>query len=136
MLKDLMTPLERAKAMGAKVILPEDNTADLGIGGWSIDNAASLTECKKEVGHLTKIMGNVDPGVVMYNGTPLDVKLKTLQCIKDGFDSPKGYVVMSGCSLPVDTPLENISAMMDIVREVGYPVTLDKIENLMEKYKS
>ena len=42
---------------------------------------------------------------------------------------------MSGCSLPVETPLENIQAMMDTVREVGYPVELSKVEDLMEDCK-
>lgn len=110
--------------------------ADLGVAGWSIDNVASLTECKKTVGHLTKIMGNVDPGGVMYGGTPNDVRLRTLECIRDGYDSPKGYVVMSGCSLPVETPFENIDAMMDVVREVGYPVLPDRVEELIAKYSA
>ena len=110
------------------------DVADLGVAGWSIDNVASIAECKKTVGHLTKIMGNVDPGGVMYSGTPNDVRIKTLECIRDGYDSPKGYAVMSGCSLPVETPFENIDAMMDVVREVGYPVDPDKVEELLAKY--
>ncbi|MEG0898111.1 MAG: uroporphyrinogen decarboxylase family protein [Oscillospiraceae bacterium] len=111
------------------------DVADIGVAGWSIDNVASIIDCKKAVGNMTKIMGNVDPGGIMYGGTPNEVKIKTLECIRDGYDSPKGYVVMSGCSLPVETPFENIDAMMDVVREVGYPVRLEKIEELMAKYK-
>lgn len=105
--------------------------ADLGIAGMSIDNVASLTDCKNTIGAKTKILGNVDPAGVMYAGTPLDVRLKTLECIREGYDSPKGYVVMSGCSLPVETPLENIQAMMDTVRDVGYPVLPDRLEALI-----
>lgn len=41
---------------------------------------------------------------------------------------------MSGCSLPIDTPIENIEAMMDIVREVGYPVDPDKVIYLINYY--
>lgn len=105
--------------------------ADMGIAGLSIDNVASLADCKREVGDKTKILGNVDPGGVLYAGTPLDVRLKTLEGILDTYDSPKGYVVMSGCSLPVETPLENIQAMLDTVREVGYPVQTDRVEAMM-----
>ena len=83
-------------------------------------------------GDKVKILGNVDPGRVMYSGTPLDVREKTLQCILDGYDNPKGYVVMSGCSLPVDTPFENIQMMMDTVREVGYPVNPDRVKDMLE----
>ena len=109
-----------------------EDVADLGIAGLSIDNVASLAECKKAVGHKVKILGNVDPAVVMFSGTPLDVRYNTLRCIRDGYDSPKGYMVMSGCSLPVDTPRENIQAMMDTVREVGYPVCPERVAELIE----
>lgn len=111
-----------------------DDVADIGIGGISIDNVASLKDCKLAIGHKTKILGNVDPGGVMYSGTPKDVCIKTLECILDSYDSPKGYVVMSGCSLPVETPFENIEAMMDVVREVGYPVNPERVIELLERY--
>jgi uroporphyrinogen decarboxylase len=109
------------------------DVADLGVAGWSIDNVASLTECKETVGHQTKILGNVDPGPIMYAGTPLDVRIGTLQSIKEGYDNPKGFVCMSGCSLPVETPFENIDAMMNTVREVGYPVDPGKVDAMMEE---
>lgn len=109
--------------------------ADLGIAGMSIDNVASIAGCKRAIGDKTKILGNVDPGGVMYSGTPADVRLKTLECIRDGYDSPKGYVVMSGCSLPVDSPLENIQMMMDTVLEVGWPVKIDKVESMLADHK-
>jgi uroporphyrinogen decarboxylase len=108
--------------------------ADLGIGGMSIDNVASLKDCKNTIGSQTKILGNVDPGGIMYSGTPQDVRIKTLEGILDAYDSPKGYVVMSGCSLPVETPFENIDAMMNIVREVGYPVRPERVRALLEYY--
>jgi uroporphyrinogen decarboxylase len=111
-----------------------NDVADLGIAGMSIDNVASLKDCCKTIGHKTKIMGNVDPGGVMYSGNPQDIRRKTLECIRDAYDSPQGYVVMSGCSLPVDTPFENIQTMMDTVRDVGYPVSLEKVEELLSQY--
>ena len=79
------------------------------------------------IGKQTKILGNVDPGGVMYFAGPKEVRKNTLTCIRDGYNSPKGYVVMSGCSLPIETPFANIQAMMDTVREVGYPVDLEKV---------
>lgn len=107
--------------------------ADMGVAGFSIDNVASIQKCKETIGGRTKILGNVDPGSIMYAGTPLDVRYKTLECIRDGYDSPKGFVVMSGCSLPVDTPFENIQMMMDTVREAGYPVDIEWVEAELER---
>ncbi len=110
------------------------DVADLGIAGISIDNVASLKDCKLAVGAQTKILGNVDPGGIMYSGTPRDVRLKTLEGILDAYDSPKGYIVMSGCSLPVETPFENIQTMMDTVREVGYPVHPEHVLEMIKRY--
>jgi len=109
--------------------------ADMGIGGMSIDNVASLSLCKETIGSQTRILGNVDPGGIMYAAEPIDVKIKTLEGIRDTWDSPKGYTVMSGCSLPVETPFENIEAMMDVVREVGYPVDPERVDWLLTRYR-
>ena len=112
------------------------DVADLGVAGWSIDNVASIEECKAAVGSQTKIMGNVDPGSIMYAGTPLDVRIGTLRSIREGHDSPRGFVVMSGCSLPVETPFENIDSMMNTVREVGYPVDPGKVDAMLEEARA
>jgi uroporphyrinogen decarboxylase len=107
--------------------------ADLGVGGFSVDNVVNLKDCCQTIGHKTKILGNVDPASVMYAGSATDIRRKTLECILDAYDSPKGYVVMSGCSLPVETPLENIDTMMHVVREVGYPVNPDKVRDMLDR---
>ncbi|MDR3038041.1 MAG: uroporphyrinogen decarboxylase family protein [Candidatus Adiutrix sp.] len=108
-----------------------EDVADLGIAGFSVDNVVDLKKCCQTIGHKTKILGHVDPAGIMYAGTTSDVRRKTLECILDAYDSPKGYMVMSGCSLPVGTPLENIDAMMDTVREVGYPVNQARVQELL-----
>ena len=105
-----------------------ESIADMDVAAFSIDNVASIRECKEKIGSKTKILGNVNPGTTMYMGTPAEVRLETLQCIRDGYDSPRGFMPMSGCSLPVETPFENIDMMMDTVREVGYPVDPGKVD--------
>lgn len=107
--------------------------ADLGVGGLSVDNVVDLKDCCQTIGHKTKILGHVDPAGVMYGGTAADVRRKTLECILDAHDSPKGYIVMSGCSLPVETPPANIDAMLQVVREVGYPVRPDTVRELLDR---
>jgi uroporphyrinogen decarboxylase len=97
-----------------------DLMADSGADCLSIDNEVSLKEAKLAVGDRVRLMGNVRPSEVMYQGTPSDVRRATLACVEDAHDSPKGLIVASGCSLPTETPFENIHAMMDAVREAGY----------------
>ena len=113
-----------------------NDIADMGVSGFSIDNVASLYDCKLTIGHKVRILGNVDPGGVVYAGTPLLVRLKTLEGIADCYDSPMGYTPMSGCSLPVETPADNIQAMMDAVRDVGYPVSAEKVAELIAECKA
>jgi uroporphyrinogen decarboxylase len=35
--------------------------------------------------------------------------------------------VASGCSLAVETPYANIDAMLDAVREIGWPIQAEKL---------
>lgn len=102
--------------------------ADAGADCISIDNAADLLEAKKKVGHRVRLMGNVKPSEVMLQGTPRDVRKAVIECVRKAYDNPKGYIVASGCSLPTETPFENIHAMLDTVREIGYPVSLEVLE--------
>jgi len=87
----------------------------------SIDDVASLRDCKNKVGDRVRIMGNVDPSGVMYAGTPEDVKKATIECVRQAHENHKGYIICSGCSLPIETPFENIQVMMDTAREIGDP---------------
>ena len=95
----------------------------------SIDNDADLLEAKLTVGEKVRLMGNVRPSEVMLEGTKADVRMATIECIKKAHDNPKGYIVASGCSLPTETPFENIHAMLDTVREIGYPVKSSAFES-------
>jgi len=105
--------------------------AEIGVGGFSMDNVVSLRECKETLGGKLKLMGNVDPSNIMYGGTQKEVRNAVRNSVSEGYDSPKGYIIMSGCSLPVETPLKNIQAMMDTAREIGYPVKPDKLKNML-----
>ncbi len=104
-----------------------DLMAEAGADCISIDNDANLLEAKQIVGHRVRLMGNVKPSEIMLQGTVSDVKKAVFDCVRQAYDSPKGYIVASGCSLPTETPFENIRAMMDATREIGYPPNKDLI---------
>lgn len=106
-----------------------DLMVEAGADCISIDNDADLLEAKKAVGAKVRLMGNVRPSEVMLEGTKDLVRCATIECIKKAYDNPKGYIVASGCSLPTETPFENIHAMLDTVREVGYPVNSRLLES-------
>ncbi len=110
-----------------------DLMADAGADCISIDNDADLLKAKEQVGQRVRLMGNVKPSEVMLQGTTADVKKAVIDCIRKAYNNPKGYIVASGCSLPTETPFENIEAMLDTVREIGYPLTDDKISYFIYK---
>lgn len=90
-----------------------------GIGNFSIDNCESLTEAKEIMGEDVVITGNVPPVDVMYLGTKDDIKRSVIECILEGYDSPKGYILCTGCQIPKGTSLENIEYFMQVGREFG-----------------
>lgn len=102
--------------------------AEAGADCISIDNAADLLEAKEKVGNKVRLMGNVRPSEVMLEGTTADVRRAVYDCVRKAYDNPRGYIVASGCSLPTETPFANIHAMLDAVREIGYPVNSSYLE--------
>ena len=94
-----------------------------GISAFGLDNVEDIEEAKQILGSHMSIQGNVPPVEVMCFGTPYDVLRSAKECIRKGFDAPNGYVLTSGCQMPVGTPRENMQALMDAVRIFGrYPI--------------
>ncbi len=107
-----------------------DAMVESGADCLSLDNDVDLAEAKAKIGARVRLMGNVRPSEVMLQGSPADVRRAVIACVRKAHDSPRGYIVASGCSLATETPFANIQAMMDAVGEIGYPVTLEKLQRL------
>ncbi len=89
----------------------------------SIDNRVKMTLAKEEIGFDMPIVGNVDPVSVMIMGDRQKVDEAVLKCIQDSHDSPKGYILCTGCDLNGNVPLENLDAFMQAARKYGkWPV--------------
>lgn len=85
----------------------------------SVDVKVPLLRAKELAGGAVPLIGNVDPINTMMLGTPEEVRTEVMRDIADCADSPNGYIVSTGCDIPVDAPIENIYAFMDAVREYG-----------------
>jgi len=96
-----------------------EDIAEAGIKSFKVDERVDLLEARKQVGHVLGLAGNVSPVRVLLRGTPLDVMAAARECIRQAHDSPKGFVLSAGCSVPVETPPENIRAMMQAARTYG-----------------
>lgn len=93
--------------------------ADTGAGVLSLDDAVDMGEAREQVGGRVALLGNIRPTASMYLGTPDDVRANAKECLAKGWDSPKGYILGLGCGLPIDTPPENILALVDAARSYG-----------------
>jgi uroporphyrinogen decarboxylase len=82
----------------------------------SLDSPTDITKIKDKVPPEIMIMGNLAPVEVLMMKTPEEVRQASLEMLKTMDDMPN-YGLMSGCDLPVGTPIENIKAMMDAVKE-------------------
>jgi uroporphyrinogen decarboxylase len=91
-----------------------DLMAETGARILSLDQCMNLAKAKERVSGRCGIGGNVDPVHVLLFGTPEDVKRETLRCLQQG--GKKGYLLMAGCAVPPDTPIENLKAMVETAR--------------------
>lgn len=99
-----------------------------GAGILSLDNEVDMAEAKAAVGDLVPLMGNVHPTQTMLFGTERDVFENVRQCLLKAYNSPKGYVLALGCGLPINTPPENIHALVSAAGFYGkYPIKPDAL---------
>ncbi|WP_236887574.1 uroporphyrinogen decarboxylase family protein [Metaclostridioides mangenotii] len=92
---------------------------DIGIANLSLDNIEDLGELKEAYGDKVCLIGNVDPVEIIMRGTIEDIYMEAKECIVKGQDSKKGFVLSTGCDVPIGTDPEKIVALMDAARIFG-----------------
>lgn len=93
--------------------------ADAGLFSFSIDNCEDLEAAKHAVGSRMRIAGNVPPVDVMKEGTIDDVIASCRDCLLKCADSPAGFILNTGCQLPIGTPKSNVEAFIYAARKYG-----------------
>ncbi len=84
----------------------------------SIDQQADITAVRKSIGDDVIIGGNMDP-IAVLAGMPVDaVEAKARENFADGGES---FILMPGCTITPDTPMENVRAMVNAAREMSAP---------------
>ncbi len=83
---------------------------------WSLD-AVDLGEAKKAVGHRVVLIGNVTPANMLKNSAEeVDAEARSV-CEKMG--DMRGFILGSGCEVPINTPPENVEALVNAARKYG-----------------
>lgn len=124
-LKECMDRIKTAHGKGASIHICGkskpiwDNLIDLGAAAISIDNEEDLEDIRKSHGDRICIAGNVSPVDVLQNGTKQAIYEHTRIAIEKGRGNPKGFILSSGCGIPIGTSIENINHMLDATRIYG-----------------
>ncbi|MBN2898241.1 MAG: uroporphyrinogen decarboxylase family protein [Clostridia bacterium] len=95
------------------------DVVEAGIGNFSIDDIEKLSEAKAIMGDQVVITGNVPPVSAMYLGDQASIEASVKECIEIGYDSPKGYILSTGCQIPMNTPIEKVKMFMDAADKYG-----------------
>jgi uroporphyrinogen decarboxylase len=101
----LTTPiLKRMVATGTRIV--------------ELDYPVDLGFAKKEIGGSVCIEGNVNPSQTLLGGKPEDVEKEARECITMA-GGGGGFILSSGCEVPLDAPLDNVRAMVEAARKYG-----------------
>ncbi|MBU6392540.1 MAG: hypothetical protein KGQ83_09910, partial [Planctomycetes bacterium] len=99
--------------------------AESGADILSIDNI-DLLDAKELVGEKVCLMGNVSPTDGMLKGNPDIIGSMVKECISKASNSPRGFIVATGCEVPIKTPHENMIAFLEAGREFAQlPINLN-----------
>ncbi len=90
--------------------------ADTGAIALSVDQI-ELADAKAKVGDRVCLIGNVRPTETLLEGTPDAVAQEARRCVADCADSPGGFILSSGCEVPIEAPPENVDALLAVARE-------------------
>lgn len=101
---------------------------DTGIANLSLDNIDDIGELKEVYGDKVCLIGNVDPVDTIMRGSIEDIYNEARECIRKAHDSKCGFILSTGCDVPIGTKPENIKALMDAARIYGsYPINLKNL---------
>ena len=87
-----------------------------GAAAYHFGNKCSMEEVLRDVPPTALAMGNVDPVAVMKDGTPDEVRQKVGELLEATRHYPN-FVLSSGCDVPPHTPIANIEAFFQALKE-------------------
>ncbi len=87
-----------------------------GAAGFHFGNKMDMVQALRECPANALVMGNLDPVGVFKQSAPAEVKQKTRELLEQT-RTYKNFVISSGCDTPPHTPLVNIEAFYEAVKE-------------------
>ena len=84
---------------------------------WSLD-AVDMAEARAFAGDRVTLVGNVTPANLLKN-TPDEIDAEAKIICEKAIGSPRGFILGSGCEAPINTPPQNIDALINAARRYG-----------------
>ncbi|HAA25193.1 MAG TPA: methylcobamide--CoM methyltransferase [Ruminiclostridium sp.] len=78
--------------------------------GLHFGNAVDMKKIMPQIPNGIAAFGNIDPAGIMKNGSPEEVREKTMTLLKE-MTPYKNFILSTGCDTPPGTPFENIHAL-------------------------
>ena len=94
-----------------------ERMVQIGADILSLDVQVDLARAKQVVGQRASISGNVATNNLV-NLSPAEIYLESCRCIEQAAAGGR-YTLGSSCEVPMETPAENIDAMVRAAREFG-----------------
>lgn len=86
--------------------------AEIGTNSYNFDEGVDIEVANKYLKGKMAVSGSVPAVKVLLNGTPEDVYNSSIECLDKGVD-----ILTPGCAMSALTPIENINAMGEAVRD-------------------
>lgn len=87
--------------------------ADTGCKAFSCDKQVDIKAAVEKLNGRMAMIGNIDPSGVLFAGDVEKVKSATKNILEAG--GKKGFLLASGCDIPVGSKLENIKAISEVL---------------------
>jgi uroporphyrinogen decarboxylase len=88
-------------------------------GVISIGKEIDISTAIKYFGKTCVIAGNIEPAL-LQTGTPREIYECCRQALEKGKHAPRGYALMQGCEVPVNTPPFNFYTMKKAIDDFGW----------------
>ena len=87
-------------------------------GICSFGREVDLDTAVRYLGETSVIAGNINPQIIQNGSSDLVYK-QCMDAIKKGRKAPRGYMLMSGCEIPPNSPSYNLYVMAKAIHEFG-----------------
>jgi len=92
-----------------------DTITETGADALELDYKTDVHKAREAPDGKMTFIGNIDPSGVIALGTPDDVKRETEKLLAVFADTPR-FILNAGCSIPPNTPSENLKALISAAR--------------------